>query len=154
MRRRLLTDCQRKSPAPDEPPLSQPYSLSACCWRAPPPRQKPGVWTDDQNRQWQGEFLRADGASAVFLVDGKEFPFPLAQLSAPDKLFIFRLRHAPVVAADRPTAAPSVSNDPVVGSARMADMVLDAYNAAFLVRENKDTFYKKPSPTTSVAAPG
>ena len=107
------------------------------------------TWTDVSNRHWQGEFLRVDGSSAVFLVDGKEYPFPLAQLSTTDKLFVFKLRTATPVATaptPNPTATPAATSEPTVlplGNARMADAVLEAYNAAFLRRENKDTFYKK-----------
>lgn len=63
------------------------------------------TWTDDLNRTWQGDFLRVDGAAAVFMVNGKEYPFPMAHLSASDKLLIFKLRQTPPVAAPTPTAA-------------------------------------------------
>ena len=86
----------------------------------------------------------------MFLVDGKEYPFPLAQLSTADKVLIFKLRNAPPAAALPPapnlTVTPAATKEPTVlpfGNARMADAVFEAYNAAFLLRENKDTFYKK-----------
>ncbi len=64
------------------------------------------TWTDDLNRTWQGEFVRVEGSSAVFLVNGKEFPFPMARLSASDKLLIFQLRQAAsAAAAPSPTPA-------------------------------------------------
>ena len=66
------------------------------------------TWTDDINRTWQGEFVRTDGPSALFLVNGKEFPFPIAHLSAADKLLIFKLRHAPVA-----TPAPVTATAPI-----------------------------------------
>ncbi len=61
------------------------------------------TWTDDLNRTWQGEFVRVDAPSAIFLVNGKEFPFPLARMSASDKLLIFKLRQTPAVAATTPS---------------------------------------------------
>ena len=57
------------------------------------------TWTDDLNRSGDGEFLRVDGPSAVFLVGGRESSFPLVRLSAADKVFIFKVRHAPTSAA-------------------------------------------------------
>lgn len=71
------------------------------------------TWTDDLNRTWQGDFLRVDGPAVVFMVNGKEYPFPLARLSAPDKLLIFKLRQAPpVAAAPAPTPAPPADVPP------------------------------------------
>lgn len=71
------------------------------------------TWTDDLNRTWQGDFLRVDGPAAVFMVNGKEYPFPLAHLSTADKLLIFKLRQAPqTVAAPAPTPAPATADVP------------------------------------------
>ena len=66
------------------------------------------TWTDDASHTWNGEFLRVDGLSAVFLVGGKEYSFPLARLSSADKVLIFKLRHPPgnVSAAAGPAATP------------------------------------------------
>ena len=107
------------------------------------------TWTDDVNRSWDGDFLRVDGPSAVFLVGGRETSFPLARLSAADKVFIFKVRHAPAgsaAAATGPTTAP-VATDSPAGSQptadSLADTVFDAYNAAFLFRDKEATFYKK-----------
>ena len=81
------------------------------------------VWTDDLNRTWQGEFLRVDGLSAVFLVSGKEYLFPTAHLSAADKLVIFKLRQAPTPAATPippPPAPPNETAATPAGSAAAA----------------------------------
>lgn len=67
------------------------------------------TWTDNLNRTWQGEFLRVDGPSAVFRVSGKEYPFPLANLSTADKLLIFKLRQAAPAGAATPAPAPAAS---------------------------------------------
>ena len=75
------------------------------------------IWTDDLNRTWPGEFLRVDGLEAVFLVNGKEYPFPLAHLSTPDKLLIFKLRRTNQVAAAAQSPAPGV---PAEGTAPAA----------------------------------
>ena len=80
------------------------------------------TWTDDLNRSWQGDFLRVDGPSAVFLVNGKEYPFPLARLSAPDKVLIFRLRQAASAAmTPGPTlASPAAGPTPAASPAGTA----------------------------------
>lgn len=74
------------------------------------------TWTDDLNRTWQGEFVRMEGASAIFLVNGKEFPFPVTHLSAPDKLALFQLRTRPPAAVASPTPAPAGTPAPTGGS--------------------------------------
>ncbi len=67
------------------------------------------TWTDDLNRTWQGDFLRVDGSSVVFLVDGKEYPFPVARLSTSDKLLVFKLRQAAPAGAATPASAPGAA---------------------------------------------
>ena len=101
------------------------------------------TWTDDLSRSWDGEFLRVDGPSAVFLVGGKESSFPLARLSAADKVFIFKVRHAPANAAEAAPAGQGNAAASRPGAADLADAIFDAYNAAFLVRAKGETFYKK-----------
>ncbi len=77
------------------------------------------VWTDDLNRAWQGEFLRMDGATAVFLVNGKEYPFPIVHMSTADKLAIFKLRAAPSAASAAPTgASPAAPVSPGGGAGK------------------------------------
>ena len=98
------------------------------------------TWTDDLDHSWSGEFLRVDGLSAVFLVGGKEYSFPLARLSVTDKLLIFKLRHPQVDAVAAASVGPSLTP---VGPDDSADAVFDAYNAAFLARDKGETFYKK-----------
>lgn len=86
-------------------------ALAAACLLLPAASAFAAVrtWTDDLNRTWQGDFLRAEGATAVFQVNGKEYPFPLAHLSAADKLLIFKLRQAPAAAAASPSPTPAGS---------------------------------------------
>ncbi len=103
------------------------------------------TWTDDLARTWQGEYVRVDGLSAVFLVNGKEFPFPLAHLSTEDKLLIFQLRRA---SSPGSTASPTPASSAVPFFAQAAvtssaDVAFDAYNAAFLMKAGGRTFYKK-----------
>lgn len=96
------------------------------------------TWTDDLNRTWQGEFLRMDGPAAVFLVNGRESPFPLARLSAADKVLIFKLRSAPppVAPAPGPAAAP---NDPAATVAGAAGGSGKAWNFGSVKLEPGDT---------------
>ncbi len=104
------------------------------------------TWTDDLARTWQGEYVRVDGLSAVFLVNGKEFSFPLARLSTEDKLLVFQMRRASspgtVAATPGPTSAP-VPFFHQTAAKSSADVAFDAYNAAFLLKEKGKTLYKK-----------
>ncbi len=115
------------------------------------------TWTDDLNRTWQGEFLRAEGASAVFLVDGKEYPFPVARLSASDKLLVFKLRQAASVAAATPVPTPGAASEntpSVSSSAGAAAPVVPAGNWTFgsvPVEPGKTVVTDLPLPTEHVA---
>lgn len=73
------------------------------------------LWTDDLNRTWQGDFVRMDGVTAVFMVNGKEYPYPIAHMSAPDKLAIFKLRTAPP-AAPAAASPAAVAMPPAAGT--------------------------------------
>ena len=88
------------------------------------------TWSNDANQSWEGEFLRMDGANAVFKVNDKESSYPIARMSAADKLAIFQMRqHAPAAAspalpsasaAPDPTGNPAASTvaTPAVGSGK------------------------------------
>jgi hypothetical protein len=76
------------------------------------------AWRDVSNRSWQGEFVRMQGGSAVFSVNGKEYAFPFAQLSAEDKVVIQGLVKpsvAPVPSS--PAPAPAGKKDAGFGGA-------------------------------------
>ncbi len=103
------------------------------------------TWTNTLNRTWQGEFLRMDGPSAVFMVDGKEYSYPLAGMSADDKVLIFQLRRPPPPASS-PTPFPTpaaLNNTEQTAAQASADAAFDAYNAAFLLRKGGQTYYRK-----------
>lgn len=47
------------------------------------------MWTDDQNRKVEAEFVRKEGTNVVLrLPAGKEIPFPVAKLSEADRAFL------------------------------------------------------------------
>ena len=100
------------------------------------------TWTDGNGRTFQGDLVRVDGLSAVLAVDGKECRFPLANLSADDKLFVFRWRRAQLP-APAATPGPSAFFDRPAAGPSGADVAFNAYNAAFLSKANGRTFYKK-----------
>ncbi len=61
------------------------------------------TWSDIQNRTWEGDFVRLQGVNAIFLVGGKEYPFPSANLSPASRAAIQAML-APK--APTPAAAP------------------------------------------------
>ena len=103
------------------------------------------TWTDDLNRTWEGDFVRVQGLSAVFLVNGREFSFPVARLCTADKLLIFKLRQkTPAAPSAAPGPAVTLGKEPSAASGMpSAEEALAAYNAAFLVRSEGKTYYKK-----------
>ena len=104
------------------------------------------TWTDDHGRAFQGELVRVDGLDAVLALDGKEYRFPLANLSAEDKLFVFRWRRAQLptpVATPGATPGPTPFFNQPAAAPSGADAAFNAYNAAFLSKEKGRTFYKK-----------
>lgn len=123
-------------------------ALLAGAVAAPAPAR---LWTDDLNRTFDGEFLRVDGLNAVFMVDGAEYPLPLARLSTADKLLIFQLRRAPSPAPPPAPAKPAPAPPPNAGNPE-ADAAFDAYTKAFLARANGRTFFKKS--TTNAESTG
>lgn len=118
------------------------------------------LWTDDLNRSWQGEFVRVDGASAIFLVNGKEFPFPVAHLSAPDKLALFQLRTrppagsappGPAVAAAPAPAAPA-GKEVTIGGAKLVAGEVVPFDVPVTPAQGKalGKFYEGKKPLTAV----
>lgn len=79
------------------------------------------VWTDTLQRTWDGDFLRMEGANAIFLVRGQEFPFPLVNLSAADRMFITN-QAAP---ATKPAQGVPPAGAPAAGPAPAAAGSLD-----------------------------
>ena len=123
------------------------------------------VWTDSLKRTWDGDFLRVDGANAVFMVRGQEYPFPLANLSAADKAFI----SAQTAAATKPPAgsppAANLAGAAATGSASAAGGPLDFLGVTLqpgktvegtakappVAAKSLAFYYKKPSDTVKVA---
>ena len=60
-------------------------------------------WSTTTGQAFEGEFMRIDGANAVFTANGKEYQVPVATLSVPDRLFVNRAAYL----QRRPEAAPS-----------------------------------------------
>ncbi len=76
------------------------------------------TWTDVQGRRWEGEFVRVQGTQAIFMVGGKEYPFPMANLSPGSR--------AAIVAATSPKP-PVVQPAAVAGNAgRIGSVALEA----------------------------
>ena len=100
------------------------------------------TWTGDNGRAFQAGLVRVDGLDVVLAVDGKEFRFPLANLSAEDKLFVYRWRRAQLPAPAATPVPRPFFNQPAAGPSS-ADVAFDAYNAAFLSKANGRTFYKR-----------
>ena len=80
------------------------------------------VWTDTLRRTWEGEFLRIEGANAVFMVLGQERPFPLANLSPADRTFI----NNALAAASKPSSALPGAQPPGVTKPAPAAPVVPA----------------------------
>jgi hypothetical protein len=83
------------------------------------------VWHDTLNRSWEGEFVRVEAGSAIFLVNGKEYPFALQNLSAPDRLLIVQLSSSRQKAAATPAPAqaqPSPAGSQVAAAAGAGGM--------------------------------
>ena len=85
--------------------------FSLCSLRA-------ATWTDVQGRRWEGEFVRVQGTQAIFMVGGREYPFPMANLSAGSR--------AAIVAATSPKP-PVVQPAAVAGNVgRIGGVALEA----------------------------
>jgi hypothetical protein len=48
------------------------------------------TWTTVTGQHFDAEFVRQEGANGIFNVKGKDYPYPLNQLSVADRLFIGR----------------------------------------------------------------
>ena len=84
------------------------------------------TWTDLQNRSWEGEFVRVQGAQAIFLVGGKEYPFPMASLSAGSKSAVQKAL-APKAPAVAPAKAASIGETALeAGKTVSGELPLDA----------------------------
>ncbi len=46
------------------------------------------VWTTVTGQSFEAEFVRVEGANGIFIVKGKEYPYPLNRLSVADRLLI------------------------------------------------------------------
>ena len=126
------------------------------------------VWTDTQRRTWDGDFLRIEGANAVFMVRGQEYPFPLTNLSAADRTFI----NNATAAASKPSAtlpgaqpsgvtkpAPSAPVAPAAAGALdfLGVTILPGKTVQGMAKappssaKSLEFYYKKPSDTVKVA---
>ncbi len=62
------------------------------------------AWTNVHGRTFEAEFVRIDGANAIFAFEtGRTFSTPLADLSAADRQNLSRVRSAPADVAPAPT---------------------------------------------------
>lgn len=82
------------------------------------------TWSDVQNRRWEGEFVRMQGAQAIFLVGGKEYPFPMATLSAASRAAILAATNPKPAADGNPGRIGTVALEP--GKTISGELPLDA----------------------------
>ena len=64
-------------------------------------------WTTAAGQAFEGDFVRVDGANAVISSGGKEYQYPIAALSVPDRLFVNRTAYAQRQGG--PTTAPNAA---------------------------------------------
>jgi hypothetical protein len=48
------------------------------------------TWTTVTGQHFEAEFVRVEGANGIFSVKGKDYPYPLNQLSVADRLLVGR----------------------------------------------------------------
>lgn len=48
------------------------------------------TWTNYQGKTIEAEFVRLEGVNAVLQMNGREFPYPLSQLSEADRQYVFQ----------------------------------------------------------------
>jgi len=48
------------------------------------------TWTTPTGQHFDVEFVRQEGTDGIFNVKGKDYPYPLNQLSVADRLFVGR----------------------------------------------------------------
>lgn len=65
-------------------------------------------WTTTTGQTFEADFVRIEGANAVLTANGKEYPYPIANLSVPDRLFVNRTAYS----QSRPAAVSAPSAEP------------------------------------------
>lgn len=67
------------------------------------------TWTTVTGQHFAAEFVRVEGANGIFSVKGKDYPYPLNQLSIPDRLFVGRSVNQQSKAGSPPPATEPAS---------------------------------------------
>ena len=71
------------------------------------------LWQTTTNQSFEAEFVRVEGANGIFIVKGKEYPYPLSYLSVADRLFIGRItNHQNPATAVTPLPPPHLASAP------------------------------------------
>ena len=71
-------------------------------------------WTTTTGQAFEGDFVRIEGVNAVFTANGKEYRYPIAALSVPDRLFVNRAAYSQSRSgAVAPSAEPPSTTPPV-----------------------------------------
>jgi hypothetical protein len=74
-------------------------------------------WTTTTGQTFEADFVRIEGANAVLTVNGKEYPYPIANLSVPDRLFVNRTAYS----QSRPGAVSAPSAEPTSAASPQAE---------------------------------
>src|SRR5689334_14417265 len=67
------------------------------------------TWTTVTGQHFEAEFVRVEGANGIFSVKGKDYPYPLNQLSIPDRLFVGRSVNQQAKGGSSPPASEPAS---------------------------------------------
>jgi hypothetical protein len=114
-------------------------------------------WTTTAGQAFEADFVRIEGANAVFTANGKEYRYPIGDLSVPDRLFVNRTaysqsRSGAVVApsaeptttvspAERPSKLQLASQDVTAGAGNEIEFAITDNAALKTVKDS----YGKPS---------